>query len=228
MRRVSKGVLFILLSGNLLVWGNRCAPRAERSFDFPTFRERALETFPDSGLVGVEFEPSPLLPEKYAYLEGAGEDPWFSVYLGYYPAPDLTGEQPHDPRVCYRVADFTILQEDSLQLTPPEPGVPVFLNRLLVEHRWGPITGGTVPVSRRIVYFWRHPGGELPTQSPGSFSALWRLPGRLFSRRSDLAWVRVESLLGPDRDTEVLPADLTPEERDRIYRIMQAAAACMR
>jgi hypothetical protein len=228
MSRVNKGVLFILLSGNLLVWGNRCAPRADRNFDFPTFRERALETFPESGLVEVEFEPSPMLPEKHAYLEGVGEDSWFSVYLGYYPAPDLTGEQPHDPRLCYRVADFTILQEDFLQLTPPESEVPVFLNRLLVEHQWGPDTDGKAPVSRRIVYFWSHRGGALPTQSPGRLSALWQILGQLFSPRSDLAWVRVESLLGPDRDAESLPADLTPEERDRIYRIMQAAAACMR
>ena len=47
MTSVGKGVLVILLSGNLLLWGERCAPRPDRSFDFEAFRDLALETFPD-------------------------------------------------------------------------------------------------------------------------------------------------------------------------------------
>ena len=176
----------------------------------------------------MAFEPSPLLPEEYLYLEGAGNDPWYSVYLGYYPAPDLTGEQPHDPRLCYRAARFNLLEEDDVEFGPPDLEGPLFLNRLLAESESGPTADGTVQVSRRIVYFWSHRSGELPTHSPGGLSALWQLPARLFNRRSDLAWVRVEFFPESDRDARTLPPNLTPEHRDRIYRIMQAAVACMR
>ena len=225
MKPIERGVLAILLCGNILLWGDRCSPRDERSFDFESFREQAREAFPGSGLVDTLFEPNPLLPDEYIYMEGTTQDPWFSVYVGYYPGQGLMGNEPHDPRVCYQVAEFEILQEDVLELTSPEFEAPLYLNRILVQHHSMPDAAGTVQTSQRIAFYWSHASGKLPTRSGGGLSTLWQLPSRVLSRRSDLVWVRLEFL--PSENLDVLSADLDEETVRRIYRMMQAAAACM-
>ncbi len=225
MKPIERRVLAILLCGNILLWSDRFSPRDERSFDFESFQEQAREAFAGSELVEALFEPNPLLPDQYLYMEGTTQDPWFSVYVGYYPGQGLMGDEPHDPRVCYQVAQFETLQEDVLELTSPEFEAPLYLNRILLQHHSMPDAAGTVQTSQRIAYYWRHAMGELPTRSSGGLATLWQLPSRILSRRSDLAWVRLELL--PTEKLDVLPADLDEETVRLIYRMMQAAAACM-
>ncbi len=226
MKPIERRVLAILLCGNILLWGDRCSPRAERSFDYESFQGQAREAFPGSGLVEAFFESNPLLPDEYLYLEGTTDNPWFSVYVSYYPGQGLMGTEPHDPRVCYQVAEFETLQEDVMELTFPELEEPLYLNRILLQQHSLPDADGIVHTSQRIAYYWRHVRGEMPTQSGGGLSTLLQLPSRMLSRRSDLVWVRLELL--PKEKLDVLSDDLDEETVRRIYSMMQAAAACMR
>ena len=237
MKLHNTGVLAILITGNLLLWGERFSPRGERSFDFAGFQEQMLSMLPASQLASLPFEANPLLPDEYVYLQASdqyllsmegNEVPWFSVYVGYYPELGLTGKEPHDPRVCYEVAQFSALKDEFVQLRLPElVEEPLFLKRLLVEYHAPADTDGESQTYQRIAFYWRHAMGNMPIETPGGLTEFRNLSQRLLNRRSDLIWVRVELLLPEPLHGQPLPPELDPETTRRLYRIMQAAAASM-
>ncbi len=231
------GVLAVLFVGNLLLWGDRFSPGADRRFEFAGFQKQVEEALPDSQLASLPFEANPFLPDEYVYLQASDqyyqrtleEDaaPWFSVYVGYYPGRGLMGDEPHDPRVCYEVSLFSALQDEVMELRLPELQEPLFVKRLLVEHNTLPDANGESQTFQRIAYYWSHSMGNMPRDRPGGLAAVWHLPERLLNRRSDLVWVRVELLLPAPIDGRELPQQLDSETTRRLYRIMRAAAASM-
>ena len=164
MNAASAVTLGVLLCANVLVWRVR-AGAPEAGFDSDSFVAACGEAFSPFELERVRFEDEGLLPEGYIYLEGVEEQPWMSVYAGYFGGGGLLREEPHDPAVCYVALGWEIVR------LPEETRVGDRTVRRIVVERDG---------ERVAAYYWAerpHAGG------------VW---DQLVSGRTDLVWVRIE------------------------------------
>jgi hypothetical protein len=202
MSAANRGVLAILLLGNLLLWGGRAGETAaDARFDFAAFEADVRRSLADLPLARVRFAENGLLPDAYLCLETpAGAATFVSVYAGHYPRRGLLAKEPHDPAVCYPVAGWD-LAAGPVEL---EAGAAGALTRIEVERDGR---------GRLALYWTVH-----AVRGGGGAASLWR---RFAGLRGDYVWVRIE--LEPP-----LPeGPLDPGWTERVARVRAAAEAAL-
>ncbi|GEM_PF-2537757 len=208
-----KSVLAILLVGNLLLHGDRLLfARPATGFDLAGFEASVRKIWPREDWVVGRFPESPLLPRSYLFLYRENRDePYVSIYAGYYPMDGLLEERPHPPEICYQVQGWKVLEERRpLVLGGGES--PTRIQKLTLAYE----------STDRDVLFWAQ-GPEGIEAEEGSLEAWFDLLRRHYERgRTDRVWIRIEAAPG------LVQTPLTEEWRSRIERLIRAASAAFR
>lgn len=208
-------LLGILVTGNLLVWGDRLITAAlPVRFDFEAFENRVRRAWNKTPLVNRPFEPNPMIPKSHLHLRAAAEDDLlYSVYAGHHPRLGILEPEPHDPRLCYQMLGYRVLTEPR-EMVLEDDGQRHAVHRIEVSRR--------NPDGSRLqltTYYWHQLAGRMPVADAGMPGPWTQARIRYLEGRSDLVWVRVE-LRGLGR---ALDAPL----RDRLLALMRAAAVAM-